>query len=300
MSTENREPAGPPTILIHAGAGPLSSELQAQRQVVLDELQDVLEAAGRRLQAGEDAVAVATRAVEALEDFELFNAGYGAALCADGSVELSAALMRGADRAAGAVAGVHTVRHPIRAAAIVLDSEQVLMIGEAADRLAGEHGAERWDNSDFVTEKQRARLRASPKTNPGDHGTVGAVCLDARGRLAAATSTGGIHGQPPGRVGDSPLIGAGTWADAEVAVSCTGEGEAFIRAGVARCLAGLVGQGRSVAEAGAAVLQEVSQLGGVGGLIALDRQGRHALPFSTAAMPRGCWRAGQETDVRLD
>lgn len=288
-----------PTILVHAGAGPLGSELREHGQEVTETLRRVLDTAGERLQAGEDAVAVVTRAVQDMEDCEYFNAGYGAALCSDGSVELSASLMRGFDRAAGGVAGLRVIRNPIRAAAVVLDSDQVLMIGERADRLALDRGAERWENSAFVTEKQRARLRASPTKKPEDRGTVGSVCLDSQGRLAAATSTGGITGQPPGRVGDTPLIGAGTWADASAAVSCTGDGEMFIRAGVARWLAAMVAQDVAVEEAAERALAEVGRLGGEGGLIALDRDGRASLPFSTAAMPRGIWRAGQAAEVRL-
>jgi beta-aspartyl-peptidase (threonine type) len=299
MPPLDRDLSAAPTILVHAGAGPLGSELRDHRQEVIDTLDEVLRAAGERLQGGEDAVAVATAAVESMEDCEYFNAGYGAALCSDGSVELSAALMRGFDQAAGGVAGLRLIRHPIQAAAIVLESGEVLMIGERADELALARGAERWDNTDFVTEKQRARLLASPETKPEDRGTVGAVCLDAHGRLAAATSTGGFTGQPPGRVGDSPLIGAGTWADAHVAVSCTGDGEAFIRAGLARWLAAMLAQGIGVEQAAERALAEVGRLGGQGGLIALDRSGQATLPFSTEAMPRGIWRADGPLQVRL-
>ncbi|HET9718585.1 MAG TPA: isoaspartyl peptidase/L-asparaginase [Solirubrobacteraceae bacterium] len=299
MQAHDREPAGPPTILIHAGAGALGAELREHGPEAIDTLHEVLAAAGRRLQAGEEAAAVATAAVEGMEDCGLFNAGYGAALCSDGSVELSAALMRGRDRAAGGVAGLRRVRHPIRAAALVLETDQVLMIGERADQLALAQGAEAWENAAFVTDRQRARLLSPPAVTE-DRGTVGAVCLDAQGNLAAATSTGGINGQPPGRVGDSPLIGSGTWADARVAISCTGDGEAFIRAGVARGIAARVAHGVPVEAAAQEALDEVGGLGGTGGLIALDRGGRLALPFSTEAMPRGIWRPGQTPDVRLD
>lgn len=297
MLAHDRDPAGPPTILLHAGAGPLGTELREHGQEAADTLHEVLRSAGRRLEAGEAAEAVAMRAVEDLEDCGLFNAGYGAALCSDGSVELSAALMRGSDQAGGGVAGLRTVRHPIRAAAIVLDTDQVLMIGQRAEQLAFDHGAERWQNSDFITDRQRARRRASQESEA--RGTVGAVCLDSRGHLAAATSTGGISGQPPGRVGDTPLIGAGTWADQRVAVSCTGDGEAFIRVGVARWIAAQVTHGATIEEATQQALDEVGELGGSGGLIALDRAGRAALPFSTEAMPRGIWRPGHPPEVKL-
>jgi beta-aspartyl-peptidase (threonine type) len=299
MQAHDRDPAGPPTILIHAGAGPVGAELRDHGQEATEALHEVLRRAGERLDGGEDAQAVAIGAVEDLEDCGLFNAGYGAALCSDGSVELSAAVMRGIDRSAGAVAGLHVVRHPIRAAALVLESDQVLMIGERADQLALDGGLEHWENTQFVTDAQRARLRASPSVEPEDRGTVGAACLDGHGNLAAATSTGGINGQPPGRVGDSPLIGCGTWADTRVAVSCTGDGEAFIRVGVARWIAARVAQGDTVEAAARVALAEVGDLGGSGGLIALGRNGQLTLPFTTEAMPRGVWQAGREPDVQL-
>ncbi len=290
---------GTPTILVHAGAGAFGSDLRDHRGEVIATLQKLLRVAAEQLRSGADAVTVARTAVEAMEDFELFNAGYGAALCADGSVELSAALMRGQDQAAGAVAGVRTVRHPIRAAEIVLQSQQVLLIGEPADELDGMQAADRWPMQLFVTERQQARLGASPDSQREDRGTVGAVCLDAAGQLAAATSTGGITGQPPGRVGDSPLIGAGTWADPHVAVSCTGAGEEFIRAGVARGLAALVQSGETVEQAARRALADVSRLGGDGGLIALDGGGRFSMPFTTEAMPRGVWRSGDPAQIYL-
>jgi len=287
-----------PAIVVHAGAGAYGAELREHGGEVAEVLRSVLAAAGRRLAEGFDALTVVVGAVETMEDYGRFNAGYGAALCSDGTVELSASVMRGADRAAGAVAGVRTVRNPVRAAELVLAGEQVLMIGEAAESLAAAAGLELWENSAFVTERQRARLRTLAEAAES-RGTVGAVCLDGHGRLAAATSTGGINGQPPGRVGDSPLVGAGTWADARVAVSCTGDGEAFIRAGVARRLGGHVESGASVAEAAERVLAEVGELGGAGGLIALGVEGEVSMPFSTQAMPRGVWRAGGEPEVWL-
>ena len=299
MQAEPGQPAGPPTILIHAGAGPVGAELRDHGQEAVDTLHEVLRDAAQRLENRERAEDVVIAAVEALEDCGLFNAGYGAALCSDGSVELSAAVMRGSDRAAGGVAGVRVVRHPIRAATIVLESDQVLVIGERADQLALAHGAERWDNGQFVTETQRARWLAGRQAEPGSRGTVGAVCLDTHGNLAAATSTGGINGQPPGRVGDSPLFGSGTWADERVAVSCTGDGEAFIRVGVARWIAAQMAHGASVETAARGALDDVGGLGGSGGLIALDRSGALTLPFTTEAMPRGVWQAGRPADVQI-
>ena len=283
-----------PAAVIHAGAGAFREDLQAQAEEVARFLREVLDRLRGMLEQGEDAVAASVRAVAMMESFEWFNAGYGSTLCSDGTVEMSAAVMRGSDRAAGAVAGLRTSEHPIHAAACLLEDREVLMIGEAADRHALEGGVERRPNEFFATPRQRAALGGD--ADP-DRGTVGAVCLDRRGTLAAATSTGGIRGQPPGRVGDSPLIGAGTWADQNVAISCTGDGEAFIRAGAARYAATLVAAGSSIEAATDAALEEVGAVGGRGGLIALSRTGAVAMPFTTQVMPRGCWTVGEEPQV---
>lgn len=281
---------GGPAIAIHAGAGSRTPETAEQAGAIADALRQAVEGARELLEADAPAHEAAIQAVTVLEDFPLFNAGCGAALCSDGTAELSASLMRGEDRAAGAVAGLHRVRNPILAAGLLLDSEQVLMIGEPADARAAEAGLETVENDYFITEHQRRARRGESRI--GEHGTVGAVCLDTGGGLAAATSTGGIAGQPPGRVGDSPLLGAGTWADSAVAVSCTGDGEAFIRVGVARAIAAR--HERGLEEAARTALAEVEALGASGGLIALDREGNIALPFLTQAMPRGQWRAGEK------
>jgi beta-aspartyl-peptidase (threonine type) len=210
---------------------------------------------------------------------------------------MSAAVMRGPDRAAGAIAGVRTIANPIRAAELVLGRPEVMMIGEHADSMAAAGGLEIHPNEAFVTKRERARLAFGAASGRGAQGTVGAVCLDASGALAAATSTGGLSGQAPGRVGDSPVIGAGTWADDVVAVSCTGDGEAFIRSGASLRIAGLVAHGSSVAEAAATALAEVGRHAGLGGLIALGADGRDTLQMTTEAMPRGRWRSGEDPRV---
>ena len=283
-----------PAAAIHAGAGAFNPDLPAQAEQIRGFLREVLDRVRAMLEHGDDAVAASVCAVSMMESFELFNAGLGSALCSDGTVEMSAAVMRGSDRAAGAVAGLRNAAHPVRVALSLLEDREVLMIGEAADRRGGERGAERWPNERFVTPRQRAALG---DRSGADRGTVGAVCLDGHGGLAAATSTGGIRGQPPGRVGDTPLIGAGTWADRNVAISCTGEGEAFIRAGAARYAATLIGQGVGIDAAVAAALTEVGATGGHGGLIALSSAGAAAMPFTTEVMPRGIWRAGEPPQV---
>ena len=253
---------------------------------------EALECARACLERGGDAIEAAHDAVVSMEAFELFNAGRGSVLCSDGTVEMSAALMRGSDRAAGAVAGMRRSRHPITGARSLLTSKSVLLAGERADAHAEQMGVEQLANAYFITERQRARL--AERGPCADGATVGAVCLDGAGTLAAATSTGGVRGQPPGRIGDSPLIGAGTWADARVAVSCTGDGEAFIRSGTARHIAALIEHGVALPDAAQRSLDDVSELGGRGGLIVIDAYGNVAMPFCTELMPRGVWRPGQE------
>jgi beta-aspartyl-peptidase (threonine type) len=283
-----------PLVVIHAGAGRKFGTASEQEDRSRAALVEALDAARATLDDGAHARVAVEAAVRVLEDFELFNAGRGAVLCADGSVELSAALMS-SDAAAGAVACVSRTRFPIAGAHAVLDSPQVLLVGEAADRRAALAGAEQVDPSYFITDRERGRL-LEPPTNP-DHQTVGAVCLDRDGNLAAGTSTGGIRAQPPGRVGDCPIIGAGTWADPRVAVSCTGDGEAFMRAGTARYIAAQLEYGVDLARATQRALEAVRALGGRGGLIALDADGNAVMPFNTGGMARGFWREGQEPEA---
>lgn len=289
----------PPVILVHAGAGGISDDLRQQESECRAALAEALTAGAAALEEG-GAVAAVCAAVMMMEGFPLFNAGYGSVLCSDGSVEMSAAIMRGSDRAAGAVATIRRTRHPIAAALSLLDAPPVLLAGDPADAHAAGQGLEQHDPSEFVTDRQRRRLtRWLDSRDVSDRGTVGAVCLDASGLLAAATSTGGRLGQRPGRVGDSPLIGAGTWADRSAAVSCTGAGESFIRCGAARLLGSLVASGAPIESAARTVLDEVAECDGVGGLVAVDAAGNVAMPFSTEAMPRGVWRPGQGPAVEI-
>jgi beta-aspartyl-peptidase (threonine type) len=281
-----------PVVVVHGGAGGHTDEIREFEAEYRAALEQALNAGAEALvKRGGGAVEAVRAAVMVLEAVPLFNAGHGAALCSDESVELSASVMRGSDRAAGGVAMITRTRHPVAAAVALLDEPEVLLVGESADAHAAANGLEQIDPAEFVTERQRQRLIERPaKVNPE---TVGAVCLDATGLLAAATSTGGLGGQRPGRVGDSPLIGAGTWADERVAVSCTGQGETFIRAGAARLVAALVERGETLESAANAAMQAVAQCGGTGGLIAVDARGNVVTPLSTAAMPRGVWRAGE-------
>jgi isoaspartyl peptidase/L-asparaginase-like protein (Ntn-hydrolase superfamily) len=302
-----------PVVVIHAGACQPTRSLRAQERKWKNSLRRALARAQAVIEAEGAALEAAQAAVACMEDeADHLNAGRGSVLCADGSLEMAAAVMRGEDRAAGAVAGVKRCRYPSAAARLVLESGEVLMIGERADAWAAAAGAEQREPEYFVTDRERERLRRLLATLPGaaaaaaaagaaggGGGTVGAVCLDVHGVLAACTSTGGLRGQPPGRVGDTPVIGAGTWADRDVAVSCTGQGEAFIRAGVGRQIAALVAAGREISEAATHALQDVSAVGGSGGLIAIDARGSATAPFSTGAMPRGIWRAGFDPVVAI-
>ena len=292
-------------IAIHAGAGDHAEELRTHEAECRGALLEALEAGRRSLDQDGDASRAAEQAVMVLEDFELFNAGRGSTLCADGTVEMSAAVMRGSDRAAGAVAGARFTQNPILGARAVLESPYVLISGSEADEWAAAAGAQQLPASHFITERQRASLQqylaalAVDEVRREDRATVGAVCLDEHGVLAAATSTGGIRGQPPGRVGDCPVIGAGTWADLHAAISCTGDGEAFIRAATAREVAHMVQRGAALEVAAEAALVEIAALKASGGLIAVDREGNVAMPYITPVMPRGLWRPGQAPQAWL-
>jgi beta-aspartyl-peptidase (threonine type) len=295
--SDSEHPTSAPIVLIHSGAGGRTEDLLTRGEDYRAALAATIARARAALEAGGDAVAAVLAAVTFMEDdVDLFNAGRGSVLCRDGTVEMSAGLMRGADRAAGAVANLRTTRRPIHAAqAVLIDSPHVLLAGPAADAFAERAGLEQCPVDYFVTERQQQRLAQGSGDFVG--GTVGAVCLDGQGGLAAATSTGGRPGQWPGRVGDTPSIGAGTWADDRVAVSCTGDGEAFIRSGASRRLALDVSRGTAVEEAGAAALADVAAAGGTGGLIAVTSSGEVTLAFTTAAMGRVLWRAGSEPEI---
>jgi len=266
-----------PVLLVHGGAGnPLGGQVDDET-AYHDALRDALLAGYELLAGGAAALDAAEAAVRVLEDCPLFNAGRGSVLNAEGHVEMDAAVMDGATREAGACAGVVRVRHPVSLARAILEkTPHVLLVGEGALRYAEDAGLDFEDPEWFVTERERTRSAG------GEHGTVGAVALDSTGALAAATSTGGVRGQLHGRVGDTPVIGAGTWADSHVAVSCTGTGEQFIRGAIAHELAA------QVRLAGAGLSDAAQVIAGLhGGLIALGRDGSWAMPFNTALMYRG-------------
>jgi beta-aspartyl-peptidase (threonine type) len=275
-------------IVVHGGAGdwPVMAHAAARAGV------EAAVAAGFTVLAdGGDPLTAAQAAVIVLEDNAMFTAGRGAALDAGGGAALDASIMRGADRAAGAVAGLRGIRNPIAAARAVLDDgRHVLLAGEPAAEFARAAGLATAPAGYFETP---ARRRALERAENLRGGTVGAVARDARGRLAAATSTGGTTGKHPGRVGDSPLIGAGTWADdATAAISATGDGEAIIRSALAHEIDALVRlAGLPLDAACERALAAMAERPGTGGVIALAPFGGVSAAFTTAAMPRA-WRVG--------
>jgi L-asparaginase / beta-aspartyl-peptidase len=281
----------PIALAIHGGAGVMKRITKAQQSAYLAGLSRALEAGHRMLEKGESSLDAVTAAVVALEDDALFNAGRGAVYNAAGKHELDASIMDGATLAAGAVAAVSRIRNPVLAARAVMErSPHVLLAGEGAENFARRQGLAFAAAAYFHTE---ARLAALKKGLKRHHGTVGAVALDRLGNLAAATSTGGYTGKMAGRVGDSPIIGAGTYADnASCAVSGTGWGEAFIRVALAHEVSArmlLLKQG--LAAAARVALRKLDRVGGDGGLIALDRRGNIAMPFTSEGMLRACVRA---------
>jgi beta-aspartyl-peptidase (threonine type) len=266
-------------------------------------LRAALVAGGDLLTAGGSALDAVVAAVRELERCPVFNAGRGGALDRDGRVALDAAVMEGAGRRAGGAIGVARIRHPIDAALAVLrDGRHVLLAGEGAERFASEAGLAMIDPDDHITEERRLQLARA--LGEGGHavGTVGAVARDAAGHLAAATSTGGLVGRLPGRVSDSALPGSGTWADdATCAVSATGHGDFFIRAGFARDVdARMRYAGRDLATACAEALAAVAALGGSGGCIAIGAHGPAVLHFDTPAMPRGVRIGAGEPQIAMN
>lgn len=323
-----------PVIAIHGGAGSLTYSgidpalASAQHAAVHEALQRILTHALHGLAAAGSALDAVSVAVDLLEESPLFNAGYGAAFTSTETHELDAAIMDGATLRAGAVGAVSRIRRPLRAARAVMEhSDHVLMVAGGAEAFARQLGLEMVAPDFFSTEHRRTQLRlaqAGDLTKLSDDGaaivfrsaggvpgpidersklgTVGAVALDAHGNLAAATSTGGITNKRPGRVGDSPLIGAGTYADNRAAaVSCTGTGEVFIRcAGAHDVCARMVYGGRTLQGAALEVITEaLAGAGGRGGLIAVDARGNVAMPFNTESMYRGVARVGEAPQTAI-
>jgi isoaspartyl peptidase/L-asparaginase-like protein (Ntn-hydrolase superfamily) len=281
-----------PRIVVHGGAGrvPAAGADPAYAERAAGGLRAALAAGGDLLCAGGSALDAVVAAVRELERCEMFNAGRGCVLDADGAVALDAAVMEGSGRRAGGVIGVQRIAHPIDAALAVLrDGRHVLLAGVGAERFARAAGLAMVEPEHHVTDARRAQLARVRGERTSSGGTVGAVACDAAGHLAAATSTGGMAARHAGRVADSGLPGSGTWADdATCAVSATGHGEFFIRSAFAHDVAARIRySGRDLDTACAEAFAAVAALGGSGGCIALDARGATTLHFDTPDMPRG-------------
>ncbi|WP_132986619.1 isoaspartyl peptidase/L-asparaginase family protein [Luteimonas terricola] len=306
------EAAAKPVLAIHGGAGVVRAGLSPGDQAAARAgLERALLAGHAKLQAGAAALDAVIAAITVLEDDPAFNAGHGAVFTHEGRNELDASLMDGRDGSAGAVAGVQRVRNPILLARAVMEhSPHVMLVGSGAETFAEGQGIELVDPSYFRTERRWEQLQRALRKDAAEgaeagagvdadvdverrglkyFGTVGAVALDVEGHLAAGTSTGGMTNKRWGRVGDAPIIGAGTWADARCAVSGTGWGEFYIRTAAAHEVCARVRhRGEGIAAAADAVINgEVVRAGGDGGAIAIDAAGNVAFPFNTEGMYRG-------------
>lgn len=275
-------------LVIHGGAGAIDPKdfTPELEKAYLDKMQEALDSGKAILAGGGTALDAVVATVKLMEDSPLFNAGKGSVFTENGENEMDAAVMDGKDLAAGAVAGVKTIKNPILAARKVMEeSKHVMLAGEGAEKFAREHGLEMEDPSYFFTQK---RYDALLKTR--EHGTVGAVALDKSGNLAAATSTGGMTNKMTGRIGDTPIIGAGTYANNKTcAISATGHGEFFIRYTVAHDISALIEyKGMGLEEAAHEVIfNKLLPVGGDGGVIAVDKNGNYTMTFNTSGMFRG-------------
>jgi beta-aspartyl-peptidase (threonine type) len=285
-----------PAIIVHGGAGNLGADDPASFGTDAPRLVGVREAARAAwavLEKGGSALDAVEAAVRLLEDDPTYNSGTGACLTAAGDVELDAAIMDGATLRCGGVAVVKDVKNPVTLARRVMDrSEHVLLAGPGASAFAREVGIPAYDNRRLVTPQQRARWERLRGAAPSGHGTVGAVARDRHGHLAAATSTGGMVMKRPGRVGDTPIVGCGTYADdALAAVSCTGHGERIIQLTLARHCADLVGQGRTAMEAAREAIRRLGErVDGEGGLIVVPPRGEVGFAHNSPVMARAWTR----------
>jgi len=313
-------------LVIHGGAGTITRQNmteQNERAYKLS-LEKALRAGYEILNSGGSSLDAVEATVKILEDNPLFNAGKGAVFTHEGKIELDAAIMNGKNLAAGSMAGVTTIKNPISGARAVMEnSGHVMLIGKGAEAFAAEQGLNivgpsyfytqsRWDSLQNLIKQDSIKNKINKvntktvgeeaKNNDSKFGTVGAVALDMQGNLAAATSTGGMSNKKYGRVGDVPIIGAGTYANnATCAISCTGWGEFFIRLVVAKSVSDLMEYKNLSLQKAAEemIMKKVPQLGGDGGLIAVDKKGNFAMPFNTAGMYRGYIRSDGKAVVKI-
>ncbi|KAF0152192.1 MAG: peptidase T2 asparaginase 2 [Ignavibacteria bacterium] len=280
-------------LVIHGGAGTiLKKDMPLEKEAEYTaKLNEALSAGYKILENGGTSLDAVNAAINILEDSPLFNAGKGAVLTEKGEAELDASIMDGKTLAAGAVAGLKHIKNPINLARLVMEkSKHVMMIGSGAEEFAKQNNYEFVDNKYFITEERWQQYLKIKETQDKKHGTVGCVALDKNGNLAAGTSTGGMMMKKFGRVGDAPIIGAGTYANnSTCAVSATGHGEYFIRLGVAKDISSLIEyKNFSLDQAATEVINiKLTKLGGTGGVIAIDKNGNISMPFNTDGMYRG-------------
>jgi len=296
-------------LVIHGGAGVMSlSAMSEERQAEYKaKLEEALSVGENLLKSGATSTEVVVEVIKILEDSPLFNAGKGAVFTSNGENELDASIMEGKNLNAGAIAGVKDIKNPITAARAVMEnSEHVLLSGKGASEFARQQGLELVKNKYFFTPSRYESLKRLQKQErertPADNtGTVGCVALDIHGNLCAGTSTGGMTNKKYGRIGDSPIIGAGNYANNKTcAVSGTGHGEYFIRLGIARDISALMEyKNLEVAEACREEIRKLGELGGTGGVIALDANGNVALEFNTSGMFRGYIKSTGEKEIAI-
>ena len=287
------------SIAIHGGAGTITRKnmTPGKENAYRSKLKETLNVGYSILNKGGTSLDAVEATIRIMENSELFNAGKGAVFTNAGTNELDASIMDGRNLKAGAVARVKTVKNPISAARKVMEETwHVMLSGDGADKFAKEQGLDIVDPNYFYTQRRWDSLK---KIQVEKHGTVGCVALDKHGNLAAGTSTGGLTNKRWGRVGDSPIIGAGTYANNQTcAVSGTGQGEYFIRGNVAYDVSAIMEyKGKSVGEAAQNVIRKLSDKGGNGGIITMDSKGNISMPFNTAGMYRGFRKAGQAAEI---
>lgn len=298
------------SLVIHGGAGTMSRDRLTQKQErdIRSALEGALDAGSAVLAGGGSSLDAVTESVKFFEDNPNFNAGRGAVLTYDGEIELDASVMDGRTRSAGAVAGVSTTRNPVMLARRVMEaSPHVFLSRKGADRFAVEQGLEQVDPAYFETPERRRQWQEFRARKVGyfdvdmKYGTVGAVAMDGKGHVAAATSTGGLTGKRWGRIGDSPVIGAGTYADDRAcAVSATGAGEYFVRIGVAHEICARVRlKGESLQQAADTVIAELTEMGGIGGVIATGPTGGMIWSFNSPGMYRGRVSSSQAKQIAI-
>ena len=289
-------------LVIHGGAGTITREKMSPEKEAeyREKITEALTVGYEILEKGNSSLDAVEAVVRIMEDSPLFNSGKGAVFTSAGTNELDASIMDGSTLQAGAVAGVKTVKNPISAARKVMEKTwHVMLSGDGADHFAAEQGLEIVDNNYFYTERRCNALKKAQEEEK--HGTVGCVALDKKGNIAAGTSTGGLTNKRWGRIGDTPIIGAGTYANNETCgVSGTGQGEYFIRGNIAYDVSALmIYRSLTVKDAAGQVIDKLSERGGNGGLIAMDKNGKIAMSFNTEGMYRGYRVNGSESVIKI-